>query len=353
MQQKNFDLLVFIGRFQPFHNGHLQIVRQALSCSARLLILCGSAQQPSNSRNPWSFSQIRQMVTSTLSEPESARIKIEPLMDHLYNESLWVCEVQQSVNMMMQEEGVESTVSNIGLIGLSEGKANYFPSRFPQWQVVDVNGEGKISGTHIRQQLFEKGAEAALQWLQTAEAKEQLSLPVSQYLSDYCKDHEYTSIVAEVDFIARYRQGWAALPYPPTFVTVDAVVIQSGHILLVERRAQPGKGLWALPGGFICGDETLQEAVLRELKEETRLKLPLPVLRGAIQGQRTFDAPYRSQRGRTITTAFLLQPEPSQTLPKVRGGDDAKRAFWLPLAQLDSTKMFEDHYFIIQAMMQR
>ena len=58
-------------------------------------------------------------------------------------------------------------------------------------------------------------------------------------------------LVEEQAYIKRYKDIWADAPYAPTFVTTDAVVIQSGHVLLVKRRTAPGKGLWALPGGFL------------------------------------------------------------------------------------------------------
>ena len=134
-------------------------------------------------------------------------------------------------------------------------------------------------------------------------------------------------------------------------MTVDGVVVQSGHILLIERRARPGAGLWALPGGFLDANETLLEACIRELREETRLKVPTPVLKGSLKGEAVFDNPYRSARGRTITQAFYFVLQPEAALPKVKGSDDAKSAFWLPLAQLDPSRLYEDHYFIIQKML--
>ncbi len=138
-------------------------------------------------------------------------------------------------------------------------------------------------------------------------------------------------------------------PNAPTFLAVDAVVVQSGHVLLVERRARPGQGLLALPGGFEPG-ETLKDSMLRELKEETNLKVPVPVLAGSFVTQSAFDDPYRSARVRTVTHAFYIHLKPDTSLPKVRGGDDALTAQWVPLADMDPTTMFEDHYFIIQRM---
>ena len=103
-----------------------------------------------------------------------------------------------------------------------------------------------------------------------------------------------------------------------------------------------------MPGGFVHQDESLLKACLRELREETKLKVPEAVLKGSIRDQKVFDAPNRSSRGRTITYAFHIELKPDLKLPKVKGGDDAREAFWLPLSQLDSTQLFEDHYFIIQ-----
>lgn len=71
------------------------------------------------------------------------------------------------------------------------------------------------------------------------------------------------------------------------------------------------------------------------------------MLRGSLKAQRTFDDPFRSARGRTITQAFFFQLRNDPDLPKVKGHDDARQAFWVPLADLNASRLFEDHYAII------
>lgn len=85
-------------------------------------------------------------------------------------------------------------------------------------------------------------------------------------------------------------------------VTVDAVVFADGsgekHVALVRRKNEPYKGSWALPGGFVEMDESLDKAVMRELQEETGLRnVPLTQLH-------CFGDPGRDPRGRTISVVF-------------------------------------------------
>lgn len=347
-----FDFLVFMGRFQPFHNGHLAVLREGLAQSSEVILICGSARQPRSTRNPWTFADVEEMVRGSLSAAEAARVTLAPLVDDPYNEDRWVRSVQRTVReLITRQAGVAA--ARIGLLGQSGDGENYYPKRFPQWLPVGVSIDNDVRGTAIREALFgmdAAGGPGGTAYLATAVARKALPDAVRMFLAGYCESDSYKAIREEADFIAKYRSAWARAPYPPVFVTVDGVVIQSGHILLVERRAQPGKGLWALPGGFLRGEETLEGACLRELREETRLKVPAPVLKGSIRERRVFDWPYRSRRGRTITHAFLFELEPSTELPRVRGGDDARRAFWVALADLGPEQMYEDHYFIIQAM---
>jgi len=140
------------------------------------------------------------------------------------------------------------------------------------------------------------------------------------------------------------------------FVTGDAVVVQSGHILLVKRGNHPGKGLLALPGGFVNQSEFIVDGVVRELKEETGIQdnrgpIPPGVLRGFIENTKVYDNPNRDPRGRIITHAILFKLPDSTKLYQVEGQDDAEAAHWVPLGTLIRADMFADHYDIIQDML--
>jgi bifunctional NMN adenylyltransferase/nudix hydrolase len=340
LKKKRYDFLVFIGRFQPFHLGHQSVVRTALQQADRVIILVGSSRQPRSLRNPWTFAERKQFVKASFTEDDSQRISIAPLLD-AYNDLNWVRLVQQTVEGIVCQYPITLGKNpHIGLIGHDKDHSSYYLSLFPQWKGVNVNSYQGLAATPMRDFYF-------------AEAKVPEGLPATTatVLAENLVSDMYQHLSSEYRFTQGYKKSWETAPYPPTFVTVDAVVVQSGHILLVERKARPGKGLLALPGGFVDQNETLKNAVIRELREETRIKVPAPVLLGSISKQEVFDNPNRSLRGRTITHAYLfaLKDDP-RGLPKVKGGDDAKHAFWLPLSKIDPETLFEDHFHIIEAM---
>lgn len=347
---KPYDFTVFIGRFQPFHTGHLKVVREGLNQADKLILLIGSAWEPRNPRNPWTHQEREEMVRRCLSEAENARLLCLPLMDVPYNDEVWVRNVQSTVNgLVIAHHTVPHRPAKISLIGHRKDQTGFYLSLFPQWSSISIENYHKISATPVREAFFIDEPERVARELVSNDI---LPQQVADYLIDFSRTHPgFQHIHDEILFIKKYQQAWNTAPYPPVFVTVDSVVIQSGHVLLIERRASPGKGLWALPGGFLNGGERLLEACLRELREETRLKVPAPVLKGSIKRLAVYDAPYRSARGRTITHAFYIELEPSLELPKVKGSDDAKTARWVPLSELDPQVMFEDHYFIIQDML--
>lgn len=346
-----YDYLVFIGRFEPFHNGHAAVARLALGRAHKLILLVGSADTPRTIRNPWTVAEREVMVRAALADDER-RLIVRPLRDHLYNEALWVAAVQRSVAEAIKADG-GAPDARVGLIGQDKDASSYYLQEFPQWPLVDVQHTATLSATELRRYLFEANQVDSHGGLMLIRAN--VPGPVFDMLEAFRKNSPaFTQLVAEHRFIDQYRAAWAEAPYPPTFVTTDAVVVHSGHVLLVRRRAEPGKGLWALPGGFVQQDESILASCLRELREETRLKLPLPVLKGSIKGQHVFDHPERSQRGRTVTHAFHFD-FPAGDLPPVRGGDDADKARWFPVSEAleMGPQLYEDHLYILEFFLGR
>ena len=335
-----YDIAVLIGRFQPFHLGHLHLVEEALRRAKRLLILLGSHRCAPDICNPWSSEERQEMIDAVLSAEQRQRVSFVPLRDHLYSDNLWLAEVQQKV-LDHSEEG-----DRILLVGHHGDRSNPYLDLFPQWDLEELAVPVAITAATIRQAYF--SAAGPEEW------GADLPAGVHFFLEAYRDTERYRWLQEEAAHLRRYRELWAVAPYPPTFVTTDAVVVQAGHVLVVRRRVRPGLGLIALPGGYLGQEETVVEGMLRELREETGLKVPKPVLEGSIAASRVFDAPGRSLRGRVLTHAFLLQLKPGP-LPAVRGGDDAEKAFWMPLADIyaHEEKFFEDHVQIIQSFISR
>jgi bifunctional NMN adenylyltransferase/nudix hydrolase len=238
--------------------------------------------------------------------------------------------------------------ARIALIGHSKDASSFYLKLFPQWDSVEVPNFQGLSATPIRERYFvrNRGGEP----IEDIIGHNVIPDAVARWLGTFSNSSPFFDLIDEFEHIAAYKQQFAGLPYPPIFQTVDAVVIQSGHILLIQRRAAPGRNLWALPGGFLNANERIEDAVYRELREETRIKVPEPVLRGCTLMNRRFDDPHRSARGRTITDAFLIKLPDATELPKVKGSDDAKRAKWWPLADVRRDMLFEDHYAVISAL---
>lgn len=135
--------------------------------------------------------------------------------------------------------------------------------------------------------------------------------------------------------------------YPRPALTVDAVVFRKLNnefeVLLIQRKHYPFAGMWALPGGFVDMDETVEQAVGRELYEETNLKFD------QLEQLHTFSALGRDPRGRTVSVTFfgLIDEKHSD----VRGGDDASDAKWFKMSNIPTLAF--DHIEAINMAMQR
>ncbi len=353
-QSARFDYAVFIGRFEPFHNAHRRVIDKALALAGKVIVLVGSSNKPRSTKDPFFFDERKVMIRSAFDAPAASRLLFAPLRDFPYSDDRWMREVQQQVAALIVGDNVDMNApKSVCLVGHFKDSSTDYLRMFPQWQLVEAPNHEQRNATELRALMYEAARQpgaAQGKWMLVQSAVPE---GVHAFLAEFAKSEPFVQLVREHEFLRGYKAQFAALPYTPCFVTVDAVVVHSGHVLLIQRRAEPGKGLWALPGGFVNAAERLVDACIRELREETRLKLPSAVLRGSIKATRVFDQPERSARGRTITHGYFFE-FPSGELPPVKGGDDADKARWVPLAEFFDQyepQMFEDHYGIVSAFL--
>lgn len=335
---KQFDTLVYIGRFQPIHIAHVEIIKRACAMAKQLVIVVGSAKQPRTYKNPWTSQEREAMINAAVEDidTQGCKVFVEHNIDTIYNDQAWAIRVQGIVSKY------RTLGAKVGIIGHDKDESTFYLSMFPQWERVEVPLIEPLNATDIRDLYFR--TDANIKFIQPV-----LPKVTALFLKAFMDTDAYDQVVRERVFVDTYKKQFAGLPYPPIFVTVDGVVIQSGHVLMIKRKSEPGRGLWALPGGFLNAytDPSVQTAMIRELREETGIKVPSPVLTGSIVKSRVFDAVGRSSRGRTITHAFHVQL-PDGPLPKVKGMDDAEKAKWCAIADLKREELFEDHWDIIQ-----
>jgi len=372
-----FVLTVYIGRFSPFHDGHAEVLNRAFNSSTAVAVLIGSVDRSRSPKNPWNFAERSQMIMDWVetNRPSSKlNIQIRKIRDYPYNDQLWIANTQNVINGLivdlMNERGIERKEIVVRITGSDRDSSTFYLKYFPEYELDLVDELEDVSkfltATNVREIYFGqtfngKGLDDCETELLTRSFLPRSTTSFLEKFKNSATDGEiYTNLRDEHLFNVEYRKPYLSLPYETIFHTVDSLVVQTGYVLLVERRSRPGKGLWALPGGFLNPKERLLNASIRELREETKIKVPDAVLRGSLKLDKNFDYPDRSLRGRTITTAFVYQlpdfvKEGKIELPQVKGSDDAKRAWWCPLdtALQNPEQFFEDHFDIIETLVSK
>ena len=336
MRQYAFNQAVYIGRFQPFHNGHAALVAEALSRAERVILVLGSSFVSRSPKNPFTWEERANIIRATLSDDDAARIDFVPVRDY-YEDERWVKAVREGVQALAK--GPKTC-----LVGHFKDDSSYYLNRFPGWELVTCPRAGQIDATALREVLFDEEAmPAGLAMLSSRVPK-----AVVQSLAAFWHLPEYAQMLAEFKRIKANKAAWAGSPYEPIFSTVDAVVKMQNKVLLIRRAQDLGQGLLALPGGFVEPRERLLASAVRELQEETNFGLYEATLISALADVKVFDHPDRSLRGRTITHAHFFDLKDMRPL-EVHGNGTEGKPFWVDVSELASLEdqFFEDHFHIL------
>lgn len=325
------ETAVLIGRFQPFHRGHEGLLRRALESAPQVVVVLGSAGSARTPRNPFTAAEREAMIRSTLSATENARLRFVGQRD-VWDTARWAREVREKV----QTAGS----GPVGLVGYRKDDTSAYLDSFPGWTWIDAGRQGELDATPLRTILYgEDPLPVVLERLAHA-----IDPRVGEIVEEWARAGHRQEMSEDAVAAEGYARRWG----PGPFVTVDALVRAAGHVLLIRRKARPGRGLWALPGGFLEAGEPLEVASVRELREETGLDL------GSTRSFRemVFSHPGRSQRARIVTHAFLFEPD-LEVLPEVVAADDALEARWIPVEALEAMEesFFEDHFHILSGFL--
>lgn len=393
MREYVFDAVIFLHRGQPLHKAHKKIYDRALALGRIVIPVFGSHRKAVNTYNPWTTEERISMTKACFDADDLSRLRFTAVCDHPYKNPVWLAEVHTKVREILDKEfpeqigwsdydsGTPKTLK-IGIIGYKKDDTSAYLDWFPQWEFIDTAEFSKgVSATDIRNSYFmemldttkedpkflnSKTFKKAFERSQNYNWRENVPQPVAAYLEDFRSRHpdRCESLVSEYLSNLKKKFDKENYRYPIIENTADAVVIKNGHVLLVRRGIDPGKGQWALPGGYIKEFEEKFDAALRELIEETSLNLfrqaqmsksdqyreTRKELAKCYVDDHEFGHPMRSTRGRVITRAFYFELPDGGDFPYIRGTDDAAEAKWFPVADLYYMReqTFEDHLDIIE-----
>jgi bifunctional NMN adenylyltransferase/nudix hydrolase len=344
---------IIIGRFQPFHLAHLEIARQALQNSDKLIIVVGSCNRPRTIKNPWFSEERIDMIRDAIFasghagwkdkeiEFPTGRIEFVEVRDYMYNNYKWAAEVYSKALAAGATDDKDTA-----LYGCYKDDSSFYLNMFPQWDLNKVDYMFNLDATDIRNALYTG---------KISEWQPLLSEHIFWKLSTFIGSDEYKRQKDEYEFIVNNDKQFESYPNgKPTFVTVNALAIKSGHILMIKRGRNPGKGLWALPGGFLSQDEQLLDGAVRELKEKTHINIDKSVLKEKVADVQIFAHPKRSLRGRIITHAYLMDLGVG-VLPTVKSDSAEDEVKWIAFADVAKMEreIFEDNQDIFTAMTSR
>jgi bifunctional NMN adenylyltransferase/nudix hydrolase len=331
---------VLIGRFQPFHLGHLALLRAALAGADHAVLVLGSAQSAPSPKNPWTVAERHHLILAALSESDRARLSVVAVRDY-YDEARWAAAVTFEVSEALARAGHGH--ASVRLVGHGKDASSGYLRAFPLWIPHELPRQAAVDAVQLRQALWQPPAAA-----QHALAALAPLMPATTFtfLQAWLGSSAHAALCEEQAALEAHRAAWREAPYPPVFVTVDTLVTCQHHALLIQRGRAPGKGRFALPGGYVEQQESLSQGALRELREETGLAVTAPTTR--LRGQAVFDHPQRSLLGRVITHVWHYEVA-AASLPPVGGADDAASARWVAFADLPGLedRLHDDHFMIL------
>lgn len=286
----------FLGRFQPFHTGHYEAINCVLKEVEVLVIGVGSSNKGYTKENPYTFEERKKMIERSLNEGE----KCEILGIRDFNN---IKEWTKYVKTVVDQKWVVYTGNPITRKLFEKEK----------YTVRSIKHKNSLSGRALREMM---------------------------YTGDEWKKHVpkgTLETLLEIKGVERLREITNTRFESPV-LAVDTIIEVEEGVILVKRAKEPFKDKYAIPGGHVEGNETVEGAAVREAKEETGLDIEIKKILGV------YSEPRRDPRGHYVSVVYICKKLGGE----LRAASDAKEAKIfsiesLPELGFDHKKIFEDY----------
>jgi bifunctional NMN adenylyltransferase/nudix hydrolase len=144
----------FIGRFQPFHNGHLKVLRAAIDTADLVVVVIGSANQPRTPKNPWSWVERKKLIEFSLKPAELAKVAIVHQDDLPGSDKQWVQAVKTSVRAEAKKRFGYAKY-HITLVGCHKDSSTYYLKLYRGWHLDLIPASEAMNATDVRANFFD------------------------------------------------------------------------------------------------------------------------------------------------------------------------------------------------------
>src|SRR3712207_4753298 len=127
---KKYDYGIVIGRFQPFHLAHQNLIKHSLSLAEKVIVILGSARSAPDVKNPFTPAMREEIIRACFPQEEN-RLIFRAVRDYPYNDHVWTAEVQNIVREITEDDEKEN--ASVAIIGFFKDRSSYYLNLFPQW----------------------------------------------------------------------------------------------------------------------------------------------------------------------------------------------------------------------------
>jgi bifunctional NMN adenylyltransferase/nudix hydrolase len=228
--KKKYNFAIYIGRFQPFHLGHLHVIKHGLEMADKLIIVIGSHNKPIDWKNPWTSAQRIEMIKNSLTSDEASRVHFNVVEDRLYQNKEWEALIYDAVDSIIMDystyrikASTEEHTAKCCVVGYDKDDTSFYLRMFPQWKLEQVpafnieENDEALSATMIRDMLYHN---------RFGYVKSLMPKGSFEYVRDWLASDEAAYVKAWYDFDLNDQKQYEALKYGTNDYCADNVVFQ-------------------------------------------------------------------------------------------------------------------------------